>query len=241
MINKEQSNLEKNPMFWNEEQKPEEFTAPDNIIDLSFKVNCKQIKLDHAWALTEALSELLPWFKDDPHSAIHHIYIPQSGNGWVRTDDFAEEVIQLSRRTRLKIRIPSNRLEDAQSLTGKTISVDGHKLTFGQYDQHSLSTMTTIVSRHVHVPGTDDDENAFLQEVNKQIQAMDIKVRKLLCGKSHQLKTAEGIITTRSLMVADISPEESIRLQENGIGHYYSYGCGVFIPQKGITAVNTNE
>jgi len=228
-------------MFWNEEEKPEEFTAPDNVIDLSFKVSCKQIKLDHAWALTEAVSQLLPWLKDESQSAVHHIYIPQSGNGWVRADEFEDEVIQLSRRTRLKIRIPKSRLHETQSLTGKTITIDGDELTFGQSDQQLLSTLTTIVARHVHVPDTNDSEEAFLNAINEQIRAMGISARKMLCGKSHQLKTPEGLIRTRSLMVADITPEESIRLQENGVGHYYTYGCGVFIPQKGITAVNSND
>lgn len=229
-------------MFWNEEEKPDEYQAPDNVIDLSFKVSCKQIKLDHAWALTEALTELLPWFKDDPQAAIHHIYIPQSGNGWVCADTSNDELIQLSRRTRLKIRIPVTRRQEAvQSLTGKTISIDGNDLTFGQSEQHLLSTMTTIVARHVHIPETDDNEEAFLQDIHKQVKAMGINVRKMLCGKSHQLQTPGGIIKTRSLMIADISPEESICLQENGVGHYYSYGCGVFIPQKGITAVNASE
>lgn len=228
-------------MFWNEEEQSNEYEAPDNVIDLSFKVSCKQIKLDHAWTLTAALNELLPWFEDEPQSAIHHIYIPQSGNGWVRTDDFEDELVQLSRRTRLKIRIPRSRMEELQLLTGKTISIDGNDLTFGQSDLHLLSTMTTIVARHVHIPGTDESEEAFLQAAHKQIKEMGINVRKMLCGKSHQLKTSDGLIKTRSLMVADISPEESVLLQENGIGHYYSYGCGVFIPQKGITAVNANE
>ena len=228
-------------MFWDEEEKQEEFKTPDNIIDVSFKVTCKEIKLDHAWPLTEALNELLPWLKDEPQSAVHHIYIPQSGNGWVRSDDFEDELIQLSRRTRLKLRIPITRLKETQSLTGKTITIDGSDLTFGQSEQHLLSTITTIVARHVHIPGTDEDEMAFLQEISKQTQRLGIKVRKMLCGKSHQLKTADGIIKTRSLMIADITPEESIILQENGLGHYYTYGCGVFIPQKGITAVNANE
>ena len=60
----------------------------------------------------------------------------------------------------------------------------------------------------------------------------------MLCGKSHKLKTPDGFIKTRSLMIADITPEESILLQEHGVGDFYNYGCGVFIPQKGITAVN---
>ncbi len=228
-------------MFWNEEEKPAEYTVPDNVIDLSFKVSCKQIKLDHAWALTNAIGDILPWFKDDPQTAIHHIYIPQSGNGWVRSDQFNDELIQLSRRTRLKLRVPMSRKADTQTITGQTISIDGNKLVIGQSEQHSLSAMTTIVARHVHVPETDDNEEAFLKEIHKQINAMGINVRKMLCGKSHQLKTSNGLIKTRSLMIADISSEESIHLQENGVGHYYSYGCGIFIPQKGITAVNSDE
>lgn len=228
-------------MFWNEEEKPSEYIAPDNVIDLSFKVSCKQIKLDHAWALTDAINELLPWFNDEPQSAIHHIYIPQSGNGWERSDAFNDEIIQLSRRTRLKIRIPITRIDEVNALTGQTISIDGNDMTFGQSEQHLLSTITTIVARHVHVPDTDESEDAFLNEINRQIKAMGINVRKMLCGKSRQLKTSNGLIKTRSLMIADISPEESITLQENGVGDYYSYGCGIFIPQKGITAVNSNE
>lgn len=225
-------------MFWSEEEKPEEFTVPDNVVDLSFKVNCKQIKLDHAWSLTEALSELLPWLKEEQQAAIHHIYIPQSGNGWIREDDFENEVILLSRRTRLKLRIPKSRLEDTQALTGKTIEVDGNPLSFGSSELQLLSTLTTLVARHVYIPDTRDDESEFLNVAHQQLQSMGIKVRKMLCGKSRQLKTPQGFIKTRSLMIADITPEESIRLQEQGIGEYYTYGCGVFIPQKGITAVN---
>ncbi len=227
-------------MFWSEEDKPQEFQAPDKVVDLSFKLNCTQIKLDHAWSLTNAINELLPWFKDESQCAVHHIYIPQSGNGWVRSDEFEDEIIQLSRRTRLKLRVPRHRIDDTRSLTGKTISVDGFELTFGPSEQQLLSTLTTLVSRHVHVPDTDNNEEAFLKVIYQQIQAMNINVRKMLCGKSHTLSTPSGPIKTRSLMIADISPEESILLQENGVGDFYNYGCGVFIPQKGITAVNAD-
>ncbi|MCU7836338.1 MAG: type I-MYXAN CRISPR-associated protein Cas6/Cmx6 [gamma proteobacterium symbiont of Taylorina sp.] len=226
-------------MFWNEEKKPEDTNIPDNVIDISFKINCKQVKLDHAWALTDAISHLLPWIKDDPQLAIHHIYIPQSGNGWVRSDDFADEVVQLSRRTRLKIRVTKDKAADILSLSNQTILVDGYPLTFGQADQFLLSNLTTIVARHVHIAGTDESEEQFLQQAHQQIQSMGIRVRKMLCGKSHQLKTSDGFITTRSLMIADITPEESILLQEKGLGLYYTYGCGIFIPQKSITAVNS--
>jgi len=228
-------------MFWSEATNPEKFQVPENVIDVSFKVACKQIKLDHAWSLTDALSDLLPWFKEEPQAAIHHIYIPQSGNGWSRSDDFSDEVIHLSRRTRLKIRIPQHKLAELTTISGKTIMVDDNKLSFGQSETHLLSTMTTIVARHVYIPDTDNNEDAFLGAAQQQINAQGIQVRKMLCGKTHQLQTSSGLIKTRSLMIADISPEESIRLQENGLGDYYSYGCGIFIPQKSISSGNSDE
>ena len=62
-------------MFWSEEENKDQFTAPDNVWDVTFKVSCKQIKLDHAWPLTQAISEMIPWLFDEPQAAIHHIYI----------------------------------------------------------------------------------------------------------------------------------------------------------------------
>jgi len=226
-------------MFWNEEEKSENIIIPDNVIDVSFKINCKQIRADHAWSLTDAISQLLPWIKNEPQLAIHHIYIPRSGNGWIRSEDFNDQMVQLSRRTRLKIRTPKNKLKALLSLSGQTVLVDDCPLTFSHVEQNLLSHLTTIVSRHVHIPDTDEDEEQFLHLAHQQIKTMGIHVRKMLCGQSHQLKTSNGLIKTRSLMIADITPEESITLQENGIGLYYTYGCGIFIPQKGITAVNS--
>lgn len=229
-------------MYWHDEEKPEKLTLPDNVIDLSFKVDCRRLKLDHAWALSSAVCELLPWFEAEPQAAIHHIYISQSANGWCRTDEGGDDdIMQLSRRTRLKIRVPQSRKTDTLALTGKMINVDGYQLTFGKSDTHLLSTISTIVSRHVYIPETDHDEELFLHAAHTQLKQMGIRARKLLCGKSHQLKTHQGPIRTRSLMLADLSSEDSIHLQENGIGQYYTYGCGVFIPQKGITAVNSND
>ncbi len=226
-------------MFWSDDKNPEQFQVPKNVVDLSFKVSCKQIRLDHAQALTNAICDLLPWFRDEPQAAVHHIYIPQSGNGWLCSD--SDEVIQLSRRTRLKIRIPHNRCAEVREISGKTISIAGNQLTFGSAETFLLSTITTLVARHVYIPDTEDDEQAFLQQAQQQINHLGIQVRKMLCGKAHRLDMPAGLIKTRSLMVADISPEESIKLQEQGIGDYYHYGLGIFIPQKGIAAVNATE
>ena len=66
---------------------------------------------------------------------------------------------------------------------------------------------------------------------------MGIRVRKALCGKSTLLATPTGTVQTRSLMLADLTVEESVRLQQCGLGTHRLMGCGLFIPHKGIDSV----
>jgi len=51
----------------------------------------------------------------------------------------------------------------------------------------------------------------------------------------------DGSIFTRSLMVADLEPEQSVRLQQIGLGEGRTIGCGLFIPHKGIKAVKETD
>ena len=53
-----------------------------------------------------------------------------------------------------------------------------------------------------------------------------------------KITTPNGIIHTRSLMVADLRKSESVKLQEQGIGEHRLLGCGLFVPQKGIESVD---
>jgi hypothetical protein len=39
------------------------------------------------------------------------------------------------------------------------------------------------------------------------------------------------------LMIADLEIEESVRLQQSGLGPYRHLGCGVFIPHKDINEI----
>jgi CRISPR/Cas system CSM-associated protein Csm4 (group 5 of RAMP superfamily) len=38
-------------------------------------------------------------------------------------------------------------------------------------------------------------------------------------------------------MLASLTPDESLRLQQHGLGPHRTMGCGIFIPHKGIDAV----
>lgn len=223
-------------MFWTEEKGKEEFEIPDDVVDLVFKLDCRMLPLEHAYALSQAVKSVLDWIEEDELAGIHQIHVAESGNGWMRPEDPINEVLHLSRRTRMSLRIPKERIEDAKRLTGQTLDVDGYPLTLGEASIKPLSDLSTLFSRYV-ICDAESSEEQFLTAVAGQLQVMDIPVKKMMAGKRHVIKTPDGDITTRGVMVADLDKEHSVRLQQRGIGPGRHLGCGIFLPQKGIKPV----
>ncbi len=94
----------------------------------------------------------------------------------------------------------------------------------------------TVFARYV-VDEEGADEERFVERVASELESRSMTVRKLLCGRSHRIESAEGVLATRSLLVADLGPEESLAVQCHGIGPGRLLGCGLFVPHKGIGPV----
>lgn len=224
-------------MLWQEDKKKEAYSVPDTVADLSFKIACKQVPLDHAQQLSDEIQALLPWFADEPKAGIHMIHGASTGNGWQRPDEAcADSCIYLSRRSRLQIRLPKTRHEDAKALVGKTIKVGDYELTFGDYQIKSFSPLSTLFSRYVIV-ADDETEEEFVTRVSNDMKQLGITLRKALCGIGHTFNIATGPVKTMSIMLADLDPEEAVIMQTEGIGDAQKLGFGLFIPHKGINAV----
>ena len=119
------------------------------------------------------------------------------------------------------------------------MDIEGHALKVGEATVKSLSALPTQFARYV-IAEADQDENAFLTSMAAMLRVMDIPVKKLMAGKQHRMRLADGPVFTRSLMVADLAPEDAIRLQQDGLGEGRKIGCGLFLAQKGIKAVNAD-
>jgi CRISPR-associated protein Cas6 len=219
-------------MFWQEEIDENQFVVPDNVVDLIFKIRCSTLPVDHAWALSEAIHQALPWFADEPRSGIHLIYGADSGNGWERPND-GDETLYLSRRTPLILRLPKERVEDASVLTGMQLDIAGNALHVGEAHTRFLGMTTTLYCRHV---ATQEDmtEDAFLKSAVDQLQALNLRFKKVLCGKGTTFSTPEGPLQTLSLMVAGLSLDDAVTLQELGLGPLRSRGFGLFVPHKTV-------
>jgi CRISPR-associated protein Cas6 len=96
------------------------------------------------------------------------------------------------------------------------------------------------LARHV-IADPKQDEEIFLEQVVMQLELLGIPCRKALCGKTHYFKLPAGELFTRSLMVADLKPSDSLTLQQQGLGSGRKMGCGLFIPHKDIKPVNPDK
>lgn len=228
-------------MFWeDEDDKTLPFKSPDTVFDVMFSMQCKSLPIDHAWALSEQIQNYLPWIAEDPNSGIHHIHVAESNNGWIRPDD-EDALLFPSRRTKLILRVPAAKYEQVQSLNGKTIDIEGHQITLGKHKKRALSNSGVIFARHMLIK-PDQNENDFLTEIASEIkQKTNTSVKKMMCGKSHAIKSPHGLQKTIHLMIADLDDETSIKLQQEGLGNGREIGCGLFLPHKSIKTLKPTE
>ena len=224
-------------MLWQEDKKAEPYSVPDTMADLSFRLVSKQVPLDHAQELSDELHRILPWLVDEPQAGIHMIHGASTGNGWNRPeDDGGNTCIYLSKRSRMLIRMPKHRYEDMKALTGQTIQLGGHDVTFGDYQVKPFTPLGTLFCRYA-ILGDNETEDEFVSRVALDLKNMGINLTKALCGMGNTFNLAGGVAKTMSIMVADLDPEDAVTLQQNGIGEGRKAGFGLFVAHKGIKAV----
>jgi len=219
-------------MHWEESTPAEEPVVPDTVVDAVFGISCRTLPVDHAYALSQAIQRALPWFASEAGAGLHIIHVAGSGNGWQRPVD-PTALLHLSRRTKLALRIPKQRIAAANALIGQTLDVDGHALHVDEITLRPLSRITTLFSRYVLIT-TVDDEESFLEAAAGQLGTLGIRPRKMLCGLTTPIATPARTLQTRSLMIAGLSPGESVLLQQRGLGSERKLGCGLFLPHKDI-------
>ena len=145
-------------------------------------------------------------------------------------------MLSLSSRARLVLRVPVHRTGATSALCRRPLDIDGCEIVTGTCRTRPLAPAATVFARYV-VDEEGGDEELFVERVASELEALSVSVRKLLCGRSHRIESAHGALATRSLLIADLGPEESLAVQCRGIGPGRLLGCGLFVPHKGIGPV----
>ncbi len=203
-----------------------------DIVDAVFGISCRCLPVDHAYALSQAIHDALPWFADEPRAGLHLIHGAGSGSGWMRPES-PEDLLQLSHRAKLSLRLPRHRVEAASTLLGATLQVAGWPLRIDRLSVKPLSRITTLYSRGV-IFGQSGDEAQFMSSANQQLEALGIRKCTRVCGRSTQVTTPGRALLARSLMLAGLTRDQSLLLQQQGLGIERKLGFGLFIPHKNI-------
>lgn len=191
---------------------------------MQFDLQGPRLPKDHGYPLYMALAQLLPGLETDEETAIHHIQGSATG---------ADEIL-LNHRTKLVIRMPKSRVSEFMSLTGKTMSVEGHAIIIGK---HKLKPLTLHTPLYAHCVTTGSaEETGFATDIMRELDAMNIDCR-FICGRRQTMRTATGEVSGYSLMLHGMPIEHAIRVQETGLGGNRKLGCGIFIPHKSIQAL----
>jgi len=219
-------------MYWQEEEQEDSSRESKRVVDIVYRIQCRMLPMDHAHTLSEAIQAALPWFGEEPEAGLHLIHGADSGNGWSRPEG-KDELLLLSRRTRLQLRIPIHRREDALALGGQTLDVGGHELQVGEGDSRPLNPNSTLYARYM-VQDPEHDEAQFMAWVVAALRDLGVRPKKMLPGRSNRIVHPDGDLLTRSLMVADLDDDDAIRLLERGLGPGRKMGMGLFVPHKSI-------
>lgn len=237
---------------WHEKENDGQQSTLAAMADVSFKIDCPRLAVDHAAALSESLCDQQPWLKDLQNTGIHSIHVAGSQNGWQRPEQ-KEDTLLLSKRTRLKIRINSDQAERLIiCLSGSEHTICDHRLKILGGQINHLKPVATLFSRHtvylrdqaatstesLSLADEEKDEQILVQQVMNDCKALGYTPTKILCGRLSTMTTAAGVISARSVLLADVPFEYSLLLQEQGLGDLRLMGCGILIPHKDTGAVS---
>ena len=193
-----------------------------SAIEISFDLHGESIPADYPHKLWEALLRIAPALADSDDVGV----IP------LRGPNNSGELL-LPKRAKLALRLPLALLDAAQAMSGQALQIGAGTLRLGQGKTREIQPYSTL---HAHLVAGPSDEAAFMEMVHAALAALDVS-SKLICGRHHSLNTDRQVISGFSLVMHDLTPEDSLRVQYTGMGTGRNLGCGIFMPYKVISGL----
>ena len=190
------------------------------MIDAVFDISCDLVPADYPFALWNALIQHLPTLQNEACVGVVPLRTACSEAGML-----------LPKRSKLVLRLTASLAAEYTCLTGQPLNIGDHTLQLGSGKLRKIQAYPTL---HAHLVIGVDDEVKFLKDVTEQLTGLGI-TGKLLCGMRNTLLAPDRVIQGYSLVIHDLKPDDSLRLQYTGLGADRRFGCGIFVPYKVIT------
>jgi CRISPR-associated protein Cas6 len=147
----------------------------------------------------------------------------------IRAASVGAEGLVLGRRSRLLLRLPEVRVPDALVLCGRSLDLAGTCVEIGAAKTRPLAPHPTLYAHRV--AARSNDEAMFMEDARQDLVRLGVRTD-FVVGRRSVTRGPAGELSGYSLMLADLSPRESLTLQTAGLGAHRRLGFGVFVGHK---------
>jgi hypothetical protein len=226
------------------------------IIDLSLALKGSSIPLDYGYALFGALSRIVPDIHGDRRIGVH----PIRG---IRRDP---KRLTLVPQSRLRLRMPSDEISTYLALVGTGLDLDGSRVMIGfprvirgpegrgrseaAVRIEPLRPAVEVWSRLVTL-GQIREPGAFEESLRRQLAGLGVAAEPSFLpstdprgrtGPERRVLRIKGRkVIGFPIRISGLTAEESLIVQEYGLGSRRRMGCGLFVPVPSTLASGTDS
>jgi len=211
----------------------------NQLVEILFPISGTSVVRDHGYLLYGALCHVIPLLHEAPWLAVHPL------SGAVASD----EHLTLKPSATLTLRMPAERIPAVLPLAGVTLDIAGARLSLGAPRVQALVPAASLDARLVVLKLTNAphkqseslgretlDNDAIAQryavELTRQLAKLEIASLPQLLGRQSITVVGKRIVGY-SVRVGGLNADQSLRLQQYGLGGKHRMGCGVFRPTRG--------
>ncbi len=197
-------------------------------LDLHFPLRAEApLPADHGYLLYSALSRVLPELHRGNGIAVHPIAGRQVG----------DRLLALMPWSSLTLRVPDGQVGQMLPIAGQSVRVGSAEVRIGAPQVVALRPASALRSRLVTIrikdapAAADITEENFQSAARRQLDALDVSDQVIITpGKRRTVRIRQKEVVGYELVLEGLSAEESLRIQESGLGGRRHMGCGVFVP-----------
>ena len=223
-------------------------------IDLAFPVYGQTIRAEHGYSLYNSLADIIPGLRDT-----HDRYWKQAGIMPITGRPLGKQRIALGESGRLILRIDCKLVKHVLPLAGARLLIRNDAVLLGEPVSHELKPVSDLLSPLVVFKGVTEPER-FLSAVAAALRDLRVKgcllplqkrdgvsdgSRPISKGRTSAPRNSVVAPSQRhgeivgyqerigfGLEIRGLSPAESLRVQEVGIGGYRKFGCGILVAPR---------
>ena len=202
-------------------------------LELVFPATGTGLPTDHSYPLYGALASVVPHF----HAEASPLrFGPITGIGT------ADGRLRLTEHSCLRIRLPDQSIRLALPLAGKKLTVGDSSIRLGVPAVRTLTAAPALIARLVTFKNADTPEEFLTTARAKLAEAgiagepqLPIHLEGERAGEpKRRVIRIKGItIYGFSLLIAELTAADSLKLQESGLGGRTQMGCGFFEVMRG--------